>query len=171
MKNKSTKLAHKWLQLLGGLSEFPESEIESTAEQVSDMFYYEVLNGDFSLKNGLNRDDLKAELRKMRLSTDRWVSVVDWEGIVSLYSVEDVKTITFQVPEYLLSLIINGDDSGLSDKEIKQWENFADSLTDDEFKSGHWSYDSEDNEAYFSHTNDVTNLGGNVVDIQWVIMS
>jgi len=173
MKNKSTKLAHKWLQLLGGLSEFPESEIESTAEQVSDMFYYEVLKGDFPLKNGLNRDDLKAELRKMRLSADRWVSVVDWEGIVQLYSIEDEEkpeTITYTIPTWCLCSLFNSDDSGLEDSEIEALDSFIEreGLT---FDKGHWSYDSEDNESYFSHTNDVTNLGDDVVDIQWVLMS
>lgn len=178
MKNKSTKLAHKWIQLLGGLSEFPESEIESTAEQVSDMFYYEILEGTSPLKNGLNREDLKSELRQMRLSADRWVSVVDWEGIVELYSVEDEEkpdTITYQIPSWALSYLINGDSSGIErEEDIKAVDDFCERerLSLDK---GHWSLktneDGETEESYFSWTNDVTSLGDDVYNVDWVIMN
>ena len=85
-------LAYKWLNILGGLSPFPESEIESISEQLSDMFYYEVLNSSVPLKNGLDREEIKSELRQMRLNPDRWIRAVDWEGIVSLYAEETPNT-------------------------------------------------------------------------------
>lgn len=77
---------------------------------------------------------------------------------------------TFQIPEHYLSLIFNGDASGYSDEEIEAWEEFEQGMLANGFTNGHWSYP-DNQESYFSHSNDVHNLGDNVVDLQWVDMS
>lgn len=81
---------------------------------------------------------------------------------------ETSKTITYTIPARFLPLIFNDDISGLDDDDVKEWEKF---VSDEQLSEaqGHWSYDSEDYGEYFSWSNDVTNLGDNVVDIQWVI--
>lgn len=74
---------------------------------------------------------------------------------------------TFRIPEHYLSLIFNGDASGYEEEEIKAWEEFEQQMIANGYTNGHWNYP-EDTEAYFSHTNDVHNLGDDVVDLQWV---
>ena len=59
--------------------------------------------------------------------------------------------------------MINGDPSGLSDDEVLELDAFIADLPD----FGHW--DCED-ESYFSHTNDVNNLGGDVTDCAYLVV-
>lgn len=77
------------------------------------------------------------------------------------------ETIEYTVPEWALSALFNGDTSGLEEDDEAAIAAFLESEKLFE-ERGHWSYDSEKNEPYFSHTNDIHNLGDNVVDIQWV---
>lgn len=72
--------------------------------------------------------------------------------------------IEYTLPEWALSAIFNGDTTGLSDDDERALEAF---LNSEDFSNGHWAYP-EDLEAYFSHSNDVDNLGGNVVDVQFM---
>lgn len=80
------------------------------------------------------------------------------------------ETIEYTVPEWALPYLFNGDASGLEDEGDEDLRAIADFLKSenlDETK-GHWSYDSENNEAYFTRRNDITSLGDNCVDIKWV---
>ena len=77
------------------------------------------------------------------------------------------EVVEYTVPEWALSYLFNGDSSGTEDEDREAIDSFmkTEGLSED---SGHWSCDSENNEAYFSLRNDITNLGGNCVDVQWV---
>ncbi len=75
--------------------------------------------------------------------------------------------IEYTVPEWALSALFNGDTSGLEDEDEAAIAAFLKNEKLSE-QQGHWSYGSENNEPYFSHTNDIHNLGDTVVDIQWV---
>ena len=82
--------------------------------------------------------------------------------------------IPYTVPEWALPYLFNGDATGLDgsesgDEDLQAIASFLKSENLDQTK-GHWNYDSEKEEAYFSRRNDITNLGDNVVDIEWVIM-
>lgn len=95
---------------------------------------------------------------------DRFDYLVDEE------EVEPDNVTTFKIPSHYLSLIFNGDASGYEDADIKAWEQFEQQMIADGFINGHWSYP-DNQESYFSYSNDVHNLGDNVVDLQWVGMS
>ena len=77
------------------------------------------------------------------------------------------ETVEYTVPEWALSALFNGDTSGLEDEDEAAIAAFLKSEKLLE-QQGHWSYDSENNEPYFSRSNDIHNLGDNVVNIQWV---
>jgi hypothetical protein len=70
--------------------------------------------------------------------------------------------IEYVIPEWVLCALINGDYSGLEDQDISDLEAFLQTVEG----QGHWGYDSN-NESYFSWSNDVNSLGGNVVDVIW----
>ena len=72
------------------------------------------------------------------------------------------ETYEYTIPEWALCALINDDKSGLSDQDCLDLEEFLKTIPG----KGHWSYDC-DFEAYFSWSNDVNNLGGNVVDMIW----
>jgi hypothetical protein len=76
----------------------------------------------------------------------------------------------FKIPERYLSLIFNGDVSGYDVEDIKAWEQFQHQMLAAGFTEGMWEYP-EDTESYFSWSNDVTNLGDNIIDLQWVSMN
>ena len=69
----------------------------------------------------------------------------------------------YVIPSHYLPVLINGDPSGLSDDEVLELDAFIADLPD----FGHW--DCED-ESYFSHTNDVNNLGGDVTDCAYLVV-
>lgn len=83
---------------------------------------------------------------------------------------EEDNVYTFKIPENCLSLIFNDDASGLSEEDIEAWKQFEQQMIADGFSNGYWSYP-DSTESYFSYSNDVHNLGDNVVDLQWVGMS
>jgi hypothetical protein len=67
-----------------------------------------------------------------------------------------IETITYILPEYLASYLINGDHSGLTDQEVTEIDQFLDrekvyfvSCTDD---------------PYFAHRNDLNSLGSTVIE-------
>lgn len=66
---------------------------------------------------------------------------------------------TFTVPAWSLPALINGDYSGLNDSDIENIKNF---ISDNNITG----ISGEISEAYFSHRNDVHNLGSDVVDIE-----
>jgi hypothetical protein len=100
-------------------------------------------------------DDYNADYDKGSINQDENTELDGWT------------VIEYTVPERALSYLINGDSSGFEDSEQEAIDYFIKSKDLNEAK-GHWSHDSENNEAYFSWRNDITNLGGNCVDIQWV---
>lgn len=67
------------------------------------------------------------------------------------------------VPEWALSALIQGDDSGL---EVEDQAAIADFFEREDLSNGHWSYCSS--ESYFSWTNDIHGLGANCVDVEWI---
>ena len=75
--------------------------------------------------------------------------------------------IEFQLPERFLSYLINNDKQGLYDNELEKFNIWLIEQIGDQ--KGYWSYDSK--EAYFNWCNDFDSLGGNVVDLEFVIMS
>lgn len=77
------------------------------------------------------------------------------------------------VPEWALNILFD-DTSNLEEDEDEDKDEAAvaaflrsENLWNGHWSNGHWSYDSE-NEAYFSWRNDITNIGGNCVDIKWI---
>lgn len=78
---------------------------------------------------------------------------------------EEIETKTFVIPTYLLSYFLNGEFAGLDKREFELIDSFLFVNQIDSTK-GHWSYDNS--EPYTTWTNDVTNVGGTVVDLQWV---
>ena len=92
--------------------------------------------------------------------TDEDDTLADWE------------VVKYTVPEWALGFLINGKVDFLRDghpsvidDDLPTLNKFLEGKSN---RDGHWSYDSENNEAYFSWRNDITNLGGNCVDVQWV---
>lgn len=83
----------------------------------------------------------------------------------SMRRLSERKTYEFTVPEWAISALVNGDYTGLSNKEEKMLDQF---LRDLPGRQGHWSMD--DDEAYFSRTNDVDGMSGNVLDVTYVVM-
>jgi len=72
---------------------------------------------------------------------------------------------TYQIPTIYLPLIFNADATGLEDEDIELFDEFIEreGLADNK---GYWSYP-DNQESYFSHVNDVTRLGNDVIDLQW----
>lgn len=96
-----------------------------------------------------------------------------WNGNTShliLDKKKEESVYTFKIPENCLSLIFNDDASGLSEEDIEAWKQFEQQMITDGFSNGYWSYP-DNTESYFSYSNDIHNLGDNVVDLQWVGMS
>ena len=73
----------------------------------------------------------------------------------------------YKIPSWAMSQLINGDCSGLDDKELKAIRDFE-LVVLAKHGSGHWSIESE--EKYFSWHNDVTDLGNDVYDCVYVVI-
>jgi TPP-dependent indolepyruvate ferredoxin oxidoreductase alpha subunit len=67
------------------------------------------------------------------------------------------KPVTYILPAYWACALINADESGMEESDIKDLNNFLESE-----KPGFCVGCSE--EQYFSHDNDATNLGGDVLE-------
>jgi len=89
----------------------------------------------------------------------------DWEWCDATESCRPPESDTlkrYELPAYWASAIFNGDDSGLEEGESKQiveWMASEDILD--------WT-PTEVGESYFSHSNDATNLGGDVCEYTFV---
>lgn len=64
--------------------------------------------------------------------------------------------LTYELPAYWASALINGDYSGLDSAETKQLNEWLES-------EGYPRFVSCSDESYFSHSNDATDLGGDVL--------
>lgn len=67
------------------------------------------------------------------------------------------------LPAWSLSMIINGDVSGITDEECTEVASFETRVFN-EHGAGHWATDGE---QYFRTSNDITNLGDDVVDAKY----
>ena len=68
----------------------------------------------------------------------------------------------YVVPTWMLTPIFNNDLMGLQNSEVRLYHSFMNSLPGD----GHFGCpDDVDSEAYFSHSNDVDHLAGNVIPL------
>ena len=68
-----------------------------------------------------------------------------------------IKTETFELPIYWASYLVNGDDSGLEDREIAEIDSFLDSIPG-------WYCVGVGEGSYFSYSNDASSLGGDVAE-------
>lgn len=75
--------------------------------------------------------------------------------------------IEYQIPDYFLPLIFNADYSCLDDEEIEQWENFE-RKENINLEDCVWEFPSN-YVSYFSPTNDVNKLGGEIYDLKLII--
>lgn len=75
----------------------------------------------------------------------------------------------YRLPEWALPYLINGDDSGLTDEEIQEVDQYIQSqLT----RAGVNYFDvslPEGSEPFFSHNNDIKNQGGTVYDCKVLV--
>ena len=67
-----------------------------------------------------------------------------------------IETITYKLPAYWASYLINGDSSGLEESELQTVDSFLQREGEPSFV--------DCGEQYFSHSNDATTLGGDVCD-------
>jgi len=67
-----------------------------------------------------------------------------------------IETITYKLPAYWASYLINGDASGMEESELETVDSFLQSESEPNFV--------DCGEQYFSWTNDATTLGGDVCD-------
>jgi hypothetical protein len=96
---------------------------------------------------------------------DVWLVPTDWEWCDATESFRPPESDTlrrYELPAYWASAIFNGDESGLRDGEAKQ---IVDWMTKEDLLD--WT-PSEVGESYFSHSNDATNLGGDVSEYTFV---
>lgn len=85
----------------------------------------------------------------------------DEGDLFAVYPLPD-ECVIFTLPAHWASYLINGDDSGLSPKETEQVNAFLESETVGLTCTG------LDDQEYFSHGNDATNLGGMVIDFHFM---
>lgn len=71
----------------------------------------------------------------------------------------------YKIPSWAMPFLINGDSSGLNLEDYETIRNFE-LVVLAKHGSGHWSFESE--ESYFSHNNDVTDLGSDIYDCVYV---
>ena len=68
---------------------------------------------------------------------------------------------TYRIPDYFLAALINDDYSGLSDQEEKELNTWLKNVN-----PGHATC--PDDESFFSHNNDINNLGSNCYDVVFI---
>ena len=74
----------------------------------------------------------------------------------------------YKIPSFYLSLIFNGDMSGLNDDDIKAWDKFEKNIND-EFKNYTWDIPKDDFETHFCKYNDVLGyIGCDCIDMNLV---
>ena len=72
---------------------------------------------------------------------------------------DSTERIEFKIPEWALTYLINADSSNLTEDEVEKIDNFV--------QDNHIVVTACPNETdgYFSHTNDIDNLGSTVYDL------
>ena len=77
-------------------------------------------------------------------------------------SAQNFEEYDYQIPTWALGPIVNADSTDCTDEELAQLDEFEKGLPG----LGTWHF--EDTE-YFSHYNDITDLGGNIVDAIYAV--
>lgn len=76
----------------------------------------------------------------------------------------------FTICEHFIAALFNGDNSGLTDREAEQLDEFEaqvlELVRNKGCEGGHWSID-DDSEPYYGHC-DVVNMRGTVQDIEYM---
>jgi hypothetical protein len=73
----------------------------------------------------------------------------------------DDELLEFKIPDWALSSLINGDDSGLEDEDIEKLDKFV-KKTSEKYGNAYFMLPSEDErDLGFSYSNDIDNLGSN----------
>ena len=76
----------------------------------------------------------------------------------------DFEEVTFEVPEWSLSYLINGDASALEDEDIEKLEKFTRSVVN-QYGNANFYGGSEEDALGFRYKNDIDNLGSNVFEV------
>lgn len=76
-----------------------------------------------------------------------------------------MKTLTYTLPSYWASYLVNGDASGLEDAEIAEVDAFVKSEAND----GLFSCADVSEETWFAHTNDASGVGGDVATFTFLV--
>lgn len=102
---------------------------------------------------------------RLEQNDDVWLIPIDWEYCEEKDCWRQPESDTlrrYELPVYWASYIANGDDSGIEESDRNACDEFMESegLTD-------WTF-SEVGESYFSHSNDATNIGGDVAEFEFV---
>ena len=103
------------------------------------------------------KESIKNRLRLLK------EAYVDGDGNFQDKEMRDPNLLDFDIPEWALSSLINGDDSGLEDEDIQKINKFVDKVVA-KYGNAHFMMDDiegEDNLG-FRHSNDIDNLGSNV---------
>lgn len=108
-------------------------------------------------ENEVDGDDYEQASRSVEYGID------PYQEQPSLFDDRDAGLLEFHIPEWALSSLINGDDSGLEDDDIRKLEAFTSRVVS---KYGNANFmlgdiEGEDNLG-FKHSNDIDNLGSNV---------
>lgn len=85
---------------------------------------------------------------------------------------EVLKNIEFVLPDWIVTAMAYGDDSALNDDEILAVSDLVKraGVLCEAHEGSHYHWSFSDQESEFSHTNDVDNMAGNVVNVVLVIM-
>jgi hypothetical protein len=120
-----------------------------------------------AILNHFNLPTISAKKFEWYIGTEIWNGSTSYQ----LKSTKgEIEPTIYTIPACFLSLIFNGDASGLEDDDIKAWQQFQQQMITDGFTNGHWSYP-DNQESWLCSYNDVTRLGADVVHIEWVDMS
>lgn len=77
------------------------------------------------------------------------------------------EAIDYTIPAYFASYLFNGDKEGIQEDELEEFEKWMGKELG--HVRGHWSLENEA-ESYFQWSNDFNNVGGDVIDVSFVVM-
>jgi hypothetical protein len=147
-----------------GLDTAKEMEVNHFKREVYDKY------GNYGAKKGLKFDtgegDVKGSVKpikdvlspkeKVYVSVPKSNDINEEEG--------DFEEVTFEVPEWSLSYLINGDASALEDEDIEKLEKFTRSVVN-QYGNANFYGGSEEDALGFRYKNDIDNLGSNVFEV------
>ena len=77
----------------------------------------------------------------------------------------------YTIPVHFASAIINGDYTGLNDSEEKELNSWLEARQNEHVGQGHWCLKDFEQEPYFSWTNDINDLGSDVLDFEFAVFN